>query len=116
VATNNDDATWNFVGPDGTSATYYTVPGSMLSATNNDTRYLRYRAYLDTVDPVETPVLSNVTVNYVSGCFAPGQAMFAGLTADVNYQLLISMTGYQSQTVSSLNIAGNNVLQITLSK
>ena len=46
IATNNDNATWNFIGPDGTSGTYYTTPGASISSANNNNRYVRYRAFL----------------------------------------------------------------------
>ena len=46
IATNNDNATWSYVGPDGTNATYYTTPNSSIASANDNSRYLRYRAYL----------------------------------------------------------------------
>jgi hypothetical protein len=116
IATNNDNATWNFVGPDGTASTYYTTPGMTVSASNNNTRYARYKAFLLTASSTITPVLSNVTINYVSGCFSPGQTMFAGLQANNNYQAILSMPGYQTQTISNINISCYNVLQVLLSQ
>ncbi len=116
VATNNDNATWNFVGPDGTANTYYTTSGSSISATNNNNRYVRYRVTLSTSDSSKTPVLTGVNLNYVSGCFTPGQVMFPGLAAGANYNVVVSMTGYQTQTISSVNINGYSVLTVLLSQ
>jgi hypothetical protein len=116
VATNNDNQTWDFTGPDGTSSTFYTVPGTTISSANNGNRYIRFKVYLATTDSSKTPVLTSVNVNYVSGCFTPGQAMFEGLlSGSGNYQLVVSMSGYQTQTISGLNIQGNQTLQILLS-
>jgi hypothetical protein len=115
VATNNDNATWNFIGPDDTALTYYMSPGTTISAANANHRYLRYKAFLSTASSTITPVMSNVTVNYVSGCFAPGQSMFAGLSSGNNYRATVSMAGYQTQVVSSINVSGYNVLQVLLS-
>ncbi len=115
VATNNDNTTWNFLGPDGSGLTYYTTPSTMLSVSHANMRYLRYQAFLGTTDTTTTSVLSNVTVNYVAGCFAPGQAMYAGLTQDVGYSLTVSMAGYQTQTINNISVSGNNVLQVGLS-
>ena len=115
IATNNDNATWNYLGPDGTAGTYYTTSGTSVGAANNTGRYVRYKAFLSTSNTTVTPVLSNINVNYVSGCFTPGQTMFSGLTASGNYSATVSLAGYQTQTVSSLNISGYNVLQILLS-
>ena len=59
-------------------------------------------------------MLSNVTVNYVSGCFSPGQAMFAGLTSGSNYKAVVNLAGYQPQTITGLTVGGYNVLQVLL--
>ena len=62
VATNSDNSTWNYVGPDGTSGTFFTAAAAIpLNAV--DARYLRYKAFL-TGDGSTTPVLSDVTINY----------------------------------------------------
>lgn len=53
-----------FVGPDGTSGTYYTASGQPLNAAHNGSRWLQYRAFFDTSDPGSTPVLRKVTVDY----------------------------------------------------
>jgi hypothetical protein len=116
VATDNDDATWNFVGPDGTASTYYTTPGTTINAAQSGNRYLRYKMFLSSVSTSTTPVISNVTVNYVSGCASPGQAMFAGLTSGTNYTITVSMAGYQTQTIGSVSISGYNSLQVQLSQ
>lgn len=114
VASNNDNATWNFIGPDGTAATYYTVPGTSLHSSHNGNRYIRYQAYLETTDGTFTPVLSNVNVNYVSGCNTPGQVVFTGLQAGNNYDLSITMPGYQNYSANNLNINGNQVLEVLM--
>ncbi len=115
LAANNDDATWNFVGPDGTASTYFSTPGQTVPSSLNNNRYLRYRAFLATQSTSTTPVLSNVSVNYVAGCFSPGQAMFAGLQSNSNYTITVSMNGYATSTIGNANISGYNVLQVQLS-
>ncbi len=116
IASNNDNATWNYTGPDGTASTYYTTPGSTISTNNNNNRYIRYKAFLSTTDSTLTPVLTSVNLNYVAGCFTPGQAFFGGLNASSNYTLSVSLTGYQTTNLSNLNINGNQNLQIQLSQ
>ena len=62
IAVNNDNATWNYIGPDGTNSTYFTSAASIpLSAAS--AHYLRYKAFL-TGDGTVTPVLSDITFNY----------------------------------------------------
>lgn len=115
LAANNDNATWNYVGPDGTAATYYTTSGTGISGAADTNRYIRYKAYLSTTASNKTPVLTGFTLNYVAGCFSPGQSVFLSLTSGNNYSLDVSLAGYQTQTINSLNISGNQVLQVLLS-
>src|SRR3989344_3065824 len=110
IAANNDSdaATWDFLGPDGTSNSYYTVPGTTIHSSANGKRYLRYKAFLLTQDTAKTPVLTSININYVSGCFTPGQVMFAGLDPGSDYQIAVNASGYQSQTIEDINIQGYN--------
>ncbi|HEV7454475.1 MAG TPA: prepilin-type N-terminal cleavage/methylation domain-containing protein [Candidatus Saccharimonadales bacterium] len=62
VATNTDNSTWNYAGPDGTGGSFFTAASAIpLSLAN--ARYLRYKAFF-TGDGTASPVLSDVTINY----------------------------------------------------
>lgn len=115
IATSNDAATttWNFVGPDGTSATFYNTPQTTINSA--PARYVRYKAYLSTTDTSKTPVLTSVDINYVSGCFTPGQVFFPSLTKASDYITTISLPGYTTQTIDPSNIDENKTLEILLS-
>ena len=102
-----------FTGWDGTNDTYYTTSGATINSVNNNNRYVRYRVFIST-DQQKTPMLSSVSVNYVSGCPTPGQAMFPGLTANSDYTITVSAQGYQAQTFNSLKISGYFIYQVTL--
>lgn len=115
IATNNDNTTWDYKGPDGTSGTYYTVPGTTINSVHNGDRYIRYKAFLNTSNTSFTPYLSNININYVSGCNTPGQVIFPGLTAGSGYSADVTMTGYQNYSVSSLNISGKQTLEVLMS-
>ncbi len=114
LAANNDNATWNYVGPDGTASTYYTVAGTSISSALDGKRYVRYKVFLSTTDSKKTPNLSNVSINYVSGCYTPGQVVFPSLTAGNNYDLDLTLSGYQTVTLNNLTINGNAVLQVLM--
>ncbi len=114
IASNNDNATWNYVGPDGTAGSYYTVSGSNISTVHDNDRYVRYKVYLNTSDTAYTPVLSTVGLNYVSGCFTPGQVIFPNLTPGNDYDLSVNMTGYQSYSENGLNVNGNQAIEVLL--
>lgn len=62
VAINNDNATWNYIGPDGTSNTFFeaagTIPLNQISGT-----YIRYKAFFSG-NATSAPVLSDATINY----------------------------------------------------
>ncbi|OGF50226.1 MAG: hypothetical protein A2231_01750 [Candidatus Firestonebacteria bacterium RIFOXYA2_FULL_40_8] len=64
VASNNDNSSWTYKGPDGTGATYYTnYSGHSLSTGNNGNRYLRVKAFLNS-SKLDTPTLEDVTITY----------------------------------------------------
>ena len=44
VAANNDNATWNYVGPDGTANTYFTTPGQDMGSVLDNSEFFRYKA------------------------------------------------------------------------
>lgn len=115
VAANNDNATWNYVGPDGTSATFYTTPGTDIGSSLDNNRYIRYKAFLSTTDNKKTPVLTSLSLNFVTGCFTPGQVIFPDLTAGNNYDLDVQLTGYQTVILPNLNINGNQSLEVLMS-
>ncbi|UCH50658.1 MAG: FecR domain-containing protein [Chloroflexota bacterium] len=64
IATNRDNSTWNFVGPDGTSATYYARSGTGIWPGHDGNRYIKYKAYFLTTACNETPVLKEVRITY----------------------------------------------------
>jgi uncharacterized repeat protein (TIGR01451 family) len=61
AASNSATGPFNFVGPDGTAATFFTTSGASLGQFFG-IRYLKYRAYLATTDSTMTPTLNDVTV------------------------------------------------------
>ena len=114
LAANNDDATWNFIGPDGTGNTFFTTPGTDVGSFIDNKRYVRYRAFLTTVDTTKTPVMSNVSVNFVTGCFTPGQVIFTDL-ATGSYSVSVVLSGYTTQTINAINVNGNQALEVLMS-
>ena len=64
AGSNNPAGPFNFVGPDGTAATFYTTsPGSLFQF--NTLRYLKYKAFFASTDPAVS-----ATLNDVSLCFS----------------------------------------------
>jgi len=113
IATNNDNATWNFVGPDGTGATFYILANQNISATHNGTRYLRYKMFLQTQDTSVTPDVSVVSFTFSSDCVPQGQVLFSGLSSGA-YTLTVSKTGYQPVTTNVAVTSSWQQQQITL--
>jgi hypothetical protein len=58
---NNATGFFNFVGPDGTAATFFTTSPANITQFNGF-RYLKYKAYLTTSNALVTPTLNDVTV------------------------------------------------------
>ncbi|OGH17735.1 MAG: hypothetical protein A2868_00125 [Candidatus Levybacteria bacterium RIFCSPHIGHO2_01_FULL_40_15b] len=63
------NASYYFVGPDGTSNTFFATSSAIPSINNgqgyvNPGRCFKYKAFLSTTDPNASPILNDVTVNY----------------------------------------------------
>lgn len=62
--------TYHYVGPDGTSNTFYTSSGGIITASTdgvgfeNPGQCMRYKAYMTSSTQTQTPVLSDITINY----------------------------------------------------
>lgn len=114
VATNNDNATWNFAGPDGSANTYFTLTDQNIHPAQSGKRYLRYMALLQTASTTWTPNVSDVSFTFTSLCVPPGQTLFTGLAAG-DYNVTVSKTGYQSFTDTVTISAPWQQREITLS-
>ena len=97
LAANNDNSTWNWVGPDGTGASFFTSSGQAVPLALNGNRYLRYRILLNTDDDMVTPRIESVGIGFSSGCIPSGQTYFNGLSAG-EYTLNVTRAGYQNFT------------------
>ena len=73
ATSNSASGPWSFVGPDGTSNTYFSgshgTPVNLVSTTNGYTlfsgyRYFSYRAFLSSTSTTITPIVSGVSVNW----------------------------------------------------
>lgn len=96
--TSSSNGPWNYFGPDGTAGSYYTVPGSQISAASGN-EFLRYMMYLSTATATVTPSVSDASFTYTSGCVPPGQVIFQGLSTG-NYTLTVSKSGYTTSSGS----------------
>ncbi len=115
LATNNDDATWNFAGPDGTAGSYYDSSNQNISSSNNGNRYLRYKLFLDTSTTTATPTISQTSFTYTSNCVPPGQVLFSHLSND-SYDYSITKSGYQTSNGSiTLNGGSPNWQNVNIS-
>src|SRR3989344_2678826 len=106
IAANNDNSTWNFIGPDGTPGSFYTVSGTDIYSGHDGNRYLRYKVFLKTVDDSVTPSLDDLTVDFHSSCIPDGQVYFDGLTQDT-YTVTIEKGGYQTFTDTDAIVNSN---------
>lgn len=103
----------DFYGPDGTSSTYYSTSGSSIASVISGHRYLRYKVFLHTDDPLYTPSLTSIRIIKNNACTPPGQVFFSPLPGDGTYTVDVNVAGYQHTTVP-LNVVGNTTQYIDL--
>ena len=114
MASNDDASTWNYIGPDGTSSSYYTVSSSTIHASHDNDRYLRYRVLLQTADADFTPTLEDINFNFSSSCIPDGQVFFDGLT-NGTFTLMVVMPGFQTFTDSAVSVSSDwQTYEVTL--
>lgn len=94
LASNNDGSTWNFIGPDGTSGSYYSTSDQNIHPSHNGNQYIRYKALLGTASSTLSPNISEIALTYGSVCVPYGQVFFQGLLPDT-YTVSISHPNYQ---------------------
>ncbi|MBU0597037.1 prepilin-type N-terminal cleavage/methylation domain-containing protein [Patescibacteria group bacterium] len=96
---------WDYLGPDGTVDTYYDIENVNVNDIHDNSRYFRYKVFLNTSTSSATPTFSDLSVSYITGCTPPGQAYFGGLSS-TEYDVTISADGYQEFT-SSVSASGD---------
>lgn len=106
IATNDDNATWNFIGPDGAANSYYSTSNTQLHSSHNNDRYFRYKAFLKTDDENFTPSLEDIEIEFSSDCVPNGQVFFNNLTTGT-YTLTIIKSGYQTFVDSNVSISND---------
>lgn len=113
AASNNAAGPFNFVGPDGTAATFFANGGSL--AQFNGNRYLKYQALFTTNSGASTPTLHDVTICFsdivtvvsTALAVAPATGSYGG-TANLSATLTATATGVSGKTVS-FTLNGNSV-------
>ncbi|TET54052.1 MAG: hypothetical protein E3J54_02925, partial [Actinobacteria bacterium] len=85
IAANNDNATWNHIGPDGTAGTYFTQATGHKATAEIKGRYIRYKAYFSTTDTGLTPFFNSLTLTTIDiGSGSDGSATVSGTVNIVN--------------------------------
>lgn len=105
-------ASWNYLGPAGTSADYYTASTPAVFTGHNGDQFMRYKLYLATDTATSTPVVSDVTVSFTNSCTPPGQAYFGSLS-NQEYTITVTKTGYQTK-VETITVDGDIMVAVDL--
>jgi len=103
---NTATTTWNFLGPDGTSGSFYTITNNNINSIHDGDRYIRYKIFLSTTDTSFTPNISDFAISFSSACIPPGQVLFSGLNLG-DYTLKVSAIGFTPQTIDPMTISSN---------
>lgn len=119
AGSNSSNGPFNYVGPDSTSASYFTGSAASL-AQFNGLRYLKYRAVLTTSNSTVTPTLSevtscaNFTVPAVSSLSTNSGPLAGGSTIQLNGAGLTGVTQVNFGATSAPNFTFINDNQITV--
>lgn len=111
---NTATSTWNFTGPDGTGASYYTVANQNIHSSHNGNQFFRYKVFFATASSTYSPHISDISTTFTSSCTPPGQVFFDGLPSGT-YNLEVTKAGYQvlSTTVQVLNAWQSTKVSLT---
>lgn len=99
----NEETVWNYLGPNGSSETFYESSGQAVAAVHDGDKYFRYKVYLSTEDILSTPIITDVSFSFTNGCLPAGQVYFDGLEEDV-YEIRVTKEGYEDYYSEGLNI------------
>ena len=100
VATSDDGGMWDYRGPDGTAATYYTLSNPNIDPAQNGKRYFRYKLFLSTATTTQTPTVSDIAFTFTSACVPPGQVAFTNLSSG-SKGLSVEKSGYETVETSA---------------
>ncbi|MEI6057396.1 MAG: hypothetical protein WCQ60_00300 [bacterium] len=98
-ATTTATTTWTYIGPDGTSGSYYTSANSTIGIMHDGDRFLRYKLFLSTQSSTTTPNVSDIAFTFTTLCTPPGQVIFQGLSSGT-YTLSVSDAGYTTSVTN----------------
>ena len=100
ASSSSPPTTWDFKGPDGTSATYYTTSNSTISTIHNGDRYARYKVFLESTSTSTSPNVSDISFTATTSCTPPGQVIFSGLS-EGNYNIQVIKDGYTTSSADA---------------
>jgi len=112
VSTTSTPESWNYVGPDGTGATYFNFENQVFPESLNNNRYLRYKMFLTTADQDFTPAISDVIFTYITSCTPPGQVYFGNLS-ETAYTIEVVREGYQTKT-ETVTASGDMIFNVAM--
>jgi hypothetical protein len=113
IAANNDNATWNFIGPDGTGNTYFISSTNSLPASLFGNRYVRYEVFMSTQDPNYTPSLNTVSFGFSANCVPSAQSLFTSLPQG-SYTLDVTAPNYNEGSTTLSIAPGSQSAEISL--
>lgn len=87
---------WIFIGPNGTTTSYYTATTTDISAVASGNPYFKYKLFLSTTDGNKTPVVDDVSFTFSSACVSSGQAYAQGLH-NGTWTVTVSKSGYATE-------------------
>jgi len=112
TSSTTESVAWEYLGPDGTDATFYTVSEPLIYEVHDGDQYFRYKVYLSTDNSAYTPRLSDLSLTYTNICTPPGQSYFGGIGSNT-YTVEVTASGYDLYT-TDIEVNGDTFLIVDL--
>jgi type II secretory pathway pseudopilin PulG len=114
--TADTSSTWDFVGPDGTSGTFYDDTNKNIEEQVTGSRYIKYKITANLENFGEAPNIGSISFLYNYECTPRGQAYFGDINTET-YELQITKNGYSEYTLDEIVVPGGwQILDVEMIK
>ncbi|MFA5392704.1 MAG: hypothetical protein WC306_03455 [Candidatus Paceibacterota bacterium] len=114
MAGSSDNVIWSsFIGPDGTTGSYFTSSSTTIPSSLYNKRYLKYKVYLSTSNTSATPEFSSASATFTSGLSADRTIVASVSANDFTINPIALTTSNVEPASLVVGTTGNAVISFT---